>query len=59
MMLDTILLGEIVQTGHLQPLDDHFTVTEEEFAPSAVHSVTSKSRLYGVPPKGEGLVKRY
>ena len=49
MEVDTILLGEIVNTGNLQPLDDHFTVTEEEFAPSAVHSVTLSSRLYGVP----------
>ena len=49
MEVDTILLGEIVKTGNLQPLDDHFTVTEEEYAPSAVHSVTSSSRLYGVP----------
>ena len=49
MEVDTILLGEIIKTGNLQPLDDHFTVTEKEFAPSAVHSVTSSSRLYGVP----------
>ena len=51
--LDTIILGELVKTGCLQALEGHFTVTEDVFTPSAVHSVdyspNLKSHLYGVP----------
>ena len=53
MEVDTILLGELVKTGRLQALEDHFTVTEDVFTPSAVHSVRYsphfKTHLYGVP----------
>ena len=53
MEVDTILLGELVKTGRLQNLEDHFMVTEDVFTPSAVHSVRYsphlKSHLYGVP----------
>ena len=53
MEVDTILLGELVKAGNLQPLDDSFTVTENEYAASAVQSVKYsshfKNRLYGVP----------
>ena len=49
MEVDTMLLGELVESGKLLPLDDHFTVTEAEFAKSAVQSVNYKNHLYGVP----------
>ena len=50
MEVDTVLLGELAKSGHLQPLEDHFTVTEDIFASSAVRSVTYlKEHLYGVP----------
>ena len=53
MEVDTVLLEELVKTGRLQALEDHFTVTEDVFTPSAVHSVryspNLKSHLYGVP----------
>ena len=51
--VDTKILGELVKTGCLQALEDHFTVTEDDFTSSAVHSVhyppNLKSHLYGVP----------
>ena len=53
MEVDTIILEELVKTGRLQALEDHFTVTEDVFTPCAVHSVryspNLKSHLYGVP----------
>ena len=53
MEVDTVLLGELAKSGHLQPLEDHFTVTEDIFASSAVRSVNYsqhlKEHLYGVP----------
>lgn len=53
MEVDTILLGELVKTGRLQALEDHFKVTEDVFTSSAVHSVNYSphfdSHLYGVP----------
>ena len=54
MEVDTLLLGELVKAGKLQPLDDvGFTVTEKDYAASAVESVRYsphfKSKLYGVP----------
>ena len=53
MEVDTVLLGELVSSGRLQPLEEHFEVTEDEFAPSAVHCVRysqeMKEHLYGVP----------
>ena len=53
MEVDTILLGELVKTGRLQNLEDHFTVTEDVFIPSAVQSLhyspDLKNHLYGVP----------
>ena len=52
MEVDRFLLVELVKSGHLQPLEDHSTVTEYIFA-SAVRSVNSsrhlKEHLYGVP----------
>ena len=52
MEVDTVLLGELAKSGHLQPLEDHFKETEDIFA-SAVRSVNSsrhlKEHLYGVP----------
>ena len=53
MEVDTVLLGELAKSGHLQPLEDHFKVTEDIFASSAVRSVNYsrhlKEHLYGVP----------
>ena len=53
MEVDTILLGELVKAERLQPLDGHFTVTEKDYAASAVHSVNYsprfKNKLYGIP----------
>ena len=49
MEVDTVLLGELAKSGHLQPLENHFTVTADVFAPSAVHSVSYSYHLYGVP----------
>ena len=53
MEVDTVVLGELAKSGHLQPLEDHFTVTADVFAPSAVHSVSYsphlKSHLFAVP----------
>ena len=53
MEVDTVLLGELVKSGYLQPLEDHFTVTEDIFASSAVRSVNflwnQTEHLYGVP----------
>ena len=50
MEVDTVLLGELVKTGRLQPLEDHFKVTRDVFDPSAVHSLPYsphlKSHLY-------------
>ena len=52
MEVDTVLLGELAKSGHLQALEDHFTVTADVFASSAVQSVSYsphlKSHLYGV-----------
>ena len=53
MEVDTVLLGELVKSGHLQPLEEHFTVTADVYASSAVHSVSYsphlKTHLYAVP----------
>ena len=49
MEVDTVLLGELAKSGHLEPLEKYFTVTEEDFAFSAVHSVYLEKHLYGVP----------
>ena len=53
MEVDTVLLGELAKSGRLQALEDHFTVTADVFASSAVQSVSYsphlKSHLYGVP----------
>ena len=49
MEVDTVLLGELAKSGHLQPLEDHFTVKEDIFASSAVCSVNLEEHLYGVP----------
>ena len=54
MEVDTVLLGELVKSGQLQPLEEHFTVTADVYASSAVHSVHSdsphlKTHLYAVP----------
>lgn len=57
MEVDTILLGELVKSKKLQPLNDYFKVTKDEYALSAVHSVhvnqdcdhVPSNVLYGVP----------
>ena len=53
MEVDTVLLEELAKSGCLQALEDHFTVTADVFASSAVQSVSYsphlKSHLYGVP----------
>ena len=53
MEVETVLLGELVRSGHLQPLEDYFTVTEDIYASSAVLSVSYslhlKDHLYAVP----------
>ena len=47
--VDTIMLGEIVDTGKLQQLDSNFAVNDDIYLPSAVESVKIDSTLYGVP----------
>ena len=47
--VDTIMLGELVNTGKLQPLDSIFAVNDDIYAPTAVESVYYKDTLYGVP----------
>ena len=47
--VDTIMLGEIVDTGKLQQLDSIFAVNDDIYPPSAVESVKIDSKLYGVP----------
>ena len=47
--VDTILLGELVNTGKLLPLDSIFAVNNDIYAPTAVESVKIKGKLYGVP----------
>ena len=47
MEVDTVLLGELVEAGLLQPLDGYEPT--DVFAPSAVHSVTYSGHVYGVP----------
>ena len=49
MEVDTILLGELAETGKLQFLDGHFSVTAKEYSKSAVQAVNYKGELYGVP----------
>ena len=53
MEVETVLLGELVRSGHLQPLEDYFAVAEDIYASSAVLSVSYsphlKDHLYAVP----------
>ena len=47
--VDTEFLKKLVETGCLQALEDHFTVTEDVFTPTAFHSVRYRHSVYGVP----------
>ena len=47
--VDTILLGDIVKTGKVLPLDSIFAGNDDIYAPTAVESAKLGGKLYAVP----------
>ena len=47
--VDTLLLGDIVKTEKVLPLDTIFAVNNDIYAPTAVESVKLDGKLYAVP----------